>query len=74
MAEKKQNTKLWAVFQRTTGSLTLGAVRLAPFAAVAVEPATAALACPETTPVRFFDSEQAAQADVERLRAEAAKG
>lgn len=73
MADKKQNTRLWAVFQRTTGSLTLGAVRLAPFAAVAVEPATAALACPETTPVRFFDSEKDALAEVERIRAEAAR-
>lgn len=74
MADKKQNAKLWAVFQRTTGSLTLGSVRLAPFAAVAVDPATAALACPETTPVRFFDSEKDALAEAERIRAEAAKG
>ncbi|GIU80178.1 MAG: hypothetical protein KatS3mg005_3416 [Bryobacteraceae bacterium] len=73
MAEKKQNAKLWAVFQRPAGSLTLGAVRLAPFAAVAVDPATAALACPETTPVRFFDSEKSAEAEIERIRAEAAK-
>lgn len=71
MAEKKQNAKLWAVFQRTTGSLTLGSVRLVPFSAVAVEPAVAALACPETTPVRFFDSEKDALADVERIRSEA---
>lgn len=72
MADKKQNAKLWAVFQRSAGSLTLGSVRLVPFAAVAVEAATAALACAETTPVRFFDSEKAAEAEVERIRAEAA--
>lgn len=74
MAEKKQNNRLWAVFQRPTGSITLGAVRLAPFTAMAVEPAVAALACPETTPVRFFESERDAQAEADRLRAEAARG
>lgn len=68
-AVKGKSSKIFGVYQLEMGSYTLGEFRFPPCKAVACDAATKESACEETSPVKFFDTEEAANAEAARLKA-----
>lgn len=60
---------LFGLLTAAEGSYTLGDVRFLPFSPVQVSRETAGKACKETSPVAFYESEEAAVEAAEKLRA-----
>ncbi len=59
---------LWGVLQFVSGSHTLGEHTFTPLTPVPVPVEAKTLACTETTPVKFFETEEAALAHVKKLK------
>ncbi len=64
-----EETVVFGVYQKQTGSYTLGENRFPPLEAVEAPESVKTLACEENTPVKFFDDLEAANKDVARLQA-----
>lgn len=61
--------QLFGLLTAAEGSYTLGEVRFLPFVPVPVSRETAGKACKDSSPVAFFESEEAAIEAAEKLRA-----
>lgn len=74
MSKSPTNSKfLFAVYMLAMGSLVLGEHKLMPFEIQRVPAGVKDLACPRTTPVKFFVTREDAEAEVRALRAGASK-
>jgi hypothetical protein len=60
----------FGVYQKEFGSYTMDGFRFEPLTAVAVSKDIADKACPIESPVRFFETEAAAQEAIAKLKAE----
>lgn len=61
--------QIFGVYQKPVGSYTVDGNRFTPLAAVACDETVKDAACSETSPVKFFESEDAAGKEIERLKA-----
>jgi hypothetical protein len=61
--------QLFGLLTATEGSYTLGDVRFLPFLPIPVSKEAAGKACKESSPVAFFESEEAAVEAAGKLRA-----
>jgi hypothetical protein len=73
MAGKKAATgetepTIFGLYQLKTGSYTLGDTRFAPLTVAAVPESTKELACEDNSPVKFFDTEDAAKEALAKLK------
>ncbi len=66
---KKKIVIVYGVYQFETGSYTLGEHRFPPLKAIPVAAGVKGLACDETSPVKFYDTEEAAKEAIGKLRA-----
>lgn len=74
MSKPAANPKpLYAVLRLQAGSLLLGEHKFIPFEVQAVPAEARELACPQTTPLRFFATREEAEAEVRALRAESGR-
>lgn len=69
MAKKADGPIKFGVFQKKVGSYTLGDNRFEPLTAVPVSADDAALACEDNSPVKFYDTTEAAAKAIEVLKA-----
>jgi hypothetical protein len=70
-AVAKKRKGPFGVYQLPSGSYTLGEFRFTPFRAIPCDEATKALACEDSSPVKFFDDEAAATDAAGKLKAKA---
>jgi hypothetical protein len=66
---KVETPKVFGVYQLATGSYTLGETKFEPLTPLAVSPEVKELACEETSPVKFFDTREAADKNLVTLKA-----
>lgn len=66
----EDDIRRYGVLQADSGSYALDGVRFEAFTTTPVDAATVEKACPDNSPVKFFDTAEQAAADVARLRAE----
>jgi hypothetical protein len=71
MAKRKEEEgpRKFGVFQKKAGSYTLADNRFTPLMAVPVSVEDAELACEEESPVKFYDTKEAADEAIGKLKA-----
>jgi hypothetical protein len=74
MAEKtKAEPIVFGVLQKKEGTYSLGEAKFYPLTATPVPVSTKELACEESSPVKFFETREAAEKEIAKLALQFAK-